>query len=354
MEEYLRNTAGLPPMPIEKKGTIDRSPTPPPAPKALLAPGTTAPAKGEPKEAPPAGEIPKEKALESKTVAAARNDVIYIGGRGYGREPTEFESRILAYKTIPAKLDAVRDDLVHAMVNIRKRQLTAYSNAIAGKDARPTGEFTDIRPDTVGGAKFHDEMKRVIRKAQDAIAAFGRENVRDELARQGADVGGAVMMAKADADAMKVKSTLVSSAEIAVKKIGVAWETAIMEMALKLRKNGLQGEALVEELEDQMNAAMEMGLKREAGNQLGQSYALGRAAEAMKHAAVIDRAVYSSLMDARACDVCRSLDGEEMDYGSGDYYDHLPPNPSCFGKDACRCVYIYVAAKPGEDVWEPA
>jgi len=117
-----------------------------------------------------------------------RRDPVVINGRAFGREPTARELAILNLHEIPDRLDTERDQLIAAIRDIRRQQLHVVVDQLVTRDANPsTGAFTDIRPEYIT-LPLTDLMYKAIRTAQDRMARFGAQQVRQELQRQGAPV----------------------------------------------------------------------------------------------------------------------------------------------------------------------
>jgi hypothetical protein len=73
---------------------------------------------------------------------------------------------------------------------------------------------------------------------------------------------------------------------------------------------------------------------------VGQVFADGRMDAILANADVIDKTVYSAILDSNVCNACAMTDGEESPVGAG-----TPcPNPNCYGGAACRCMRVPVVS----------
>ena len=80
---------------------------------------------------------------------------------------------------------------------------------------------------------------------------------------------------------------------------------------------------------------------------------LGRQAEADRLKDFIERAEYSSLLDAGTCAPCGERDGNVYELGSDAYEANRPPLTLCEGGGQCRCVYVFVLAAEGSFIPPP-
>ena len=69
------------------------------------------------------------------------------------------------------------------------------------------------------------------------------------------------------------------------------------------------------------------------------AYGLGREVGAFQNKKIIQKAIYSAVLDMRACMDCLPKDGVEHELAD---YDFRAPNPNCHGGMRCRCINIYV------------
>ncbi len=341
LEDYLREIDSLPPLPEDLRGQSRSSVAVPPA-FAAAGPAAPAAAPGEP--APPA---PATVAASARAARAGYVD----HGTAFGRPPTDLERRVFALHQVPARLDQEHAALLRRLTEIRRKQLRGFASKLAKKDARPTAAFTDMRRRHVGSLPGVDEIKSAIREAQDRIEAFGAEQVRAELRKQGAPIKAA--KSTPGTNRRTATSALVTSAQTTAEKQVSTWQARIMETAIRLRRTGLQGDDLRNKVIDVLEPEAESGAKRDAAAEVNEAFAVGREGEATRHQDIIEKVVYSALLDENTCDTCEEWDGTEMEIGSDDYYESLPPNKDCEGNkgtpDACRCVHLYIFDTSGEE-----
>jgi SPP1 gp7 family putative phage head morphogenesis protein len=259
---------------------------------------------------------------------------------GLARQPNARERRVLNLKGIRRRLESEKAKLATSLVRLRTAHARSLADTLAKKDARDTAAFTDLRAKHLPGPDA-SAIKSAIRAMQSRVAEFGAGEVRRELRRQGAVVrhlGGQ----RATANKRTLTSALVSSAEATSDRLVQSWHSLALDNAVRLRRSGLVGQALADALVDALTEVAEQAIKRAAGEEVNEAFALGRHWQADQAKDSIELAVYSCVMDDRSCDTCEELDGEEFEVGSDEYESNAPPNKNCDGKDNCRCVYLFL------------
>jgi hypothetical protein len=138
----------------------------------------------------------------------------------------------------------------------------------------------------------------------------------------------------------------VTSAKVTAEKLNDAWFNRVLEVAVRLRRGGLIGQALIDEVWQALETEIGAALKGVARAEVNEAFGLGRAVEARVQADEIEKCVYSALLDVNTCGPCAALDGEETTFGSERYYELLPPYKGCEGNkgggDACRCMWLFL------------
>jgi SPP1 gp7 family putative phage head morphogenesis protein len=337
LEAWLRDLADAPGLPDALKGRPRGKPTP----AAPAGPGAPAPVSqpGAPKT-----RTPKNKGNDRPdTIAASKRASYEEAGRVFGRAPTDLERRVFDLHAVPSRLDAEREHLVTKMADIRRAQLTTVARRLANKDARSsTKPFTDMRHTEIAMPKVAD-MERAIRETQRAVLAYGRDQVRHELQRQGVKLTRDLAAKTPATNEQTATSALVTSAKVTAQKQADSWQARIMEAGIRLRRTGLQRGDLEQRIIDELADEADSGARRDAAAEVHEAFGIGRAQEAQDQRESIGSAVYSAILDANTCDPCAELDGEEFDLDSPEYDENLPPNANCEGGDNCRCVMIFVA-----------
>ncbi len=350
LEDYVRELLGAPKM-LESARGRDRASVvvPPPfggAPAPGTATGSAAPSAGG-TTAPGAepgkgtdGQATTEP--QAKIVNAAKG--FEEGGIVFSREPTDRERRILALHAIPQELNAQKAHLARALAEIRLARLDKVAAVLAKKDARATtGAFTDLRRQELPALNTVD-LKRAIRATQTAVAAYGAQQVREELQRQGVTLTQDLQTQHRTPAASKqsLTSTLVSSADTTARRLADEWDSLVLENAIRLRRSGLVGDAFAQALVDGLKERAETGVLRAAAGEVNEAFGLGRAREADTLKGHIETAEYSAVMDTATCQPCSDLDGQVFEIDSPDYDAAMPPNRDCLGGDGCRCVFLFL------------
>lgn len=340
LENWIRDLFDAPKLPEHFKGRRDTpTSTPDPTPVA----GAPAPTPGGPVDEPGAagGDAPTP-AGSSPELALGR---FTEQGRVFSRQPTTFERKVFDLHGVPAALDEAKAALARKIAAIRQAQLTKTAKLLAKKDARPTAAFTDLRKRHLPKPPVADYVT-VIRAAQTRMFDYGRQQVADELRKQGVAVPKTLAGEKAGANKKTAQSTLVSSAQVTGDRLASNWLGRIVDRAIQLRRTGLQGDDLESALIADLKDEVESGASRDAGAEVNEAFGIGRANAAQLLKDLIASATYSALLDANTCDPCAALDGKawaDLDQAVD------PPNPDCDGRDNCRCVLLFQAAEPGDD-----
>lgn len=363
-ETMLRKLMGMPPLPEQFKGLPrGKKPQPGPCPdcggtgydrestKDAEKPCKTCGGTGQAPQAAPTS-LRRGAAVTLRATKAKKTFELH--GRVYARRPTDFELKVFSIAEVPDQLDLEAKALAATLVDIRRRQLTTLASQIAKKDARKTGAFTDIRPGEFA-VPLKAEVKRELKATLTRAAEFGSRQVRLELHRQGAlialnvpaaDFDTILLDNSAGASKRNLGSALTTSADVTAEKVTDAWFNRILETGVRLRRAGTAGEALAGAIVGALSQELETGVLRDAKGEVHEGFALGRAAEAAKHASEIETVEYSCLLDASSCSPCALLDGMTFAYGSAQYFETMPPYKDCDGNkgtpDACRCVHLFL------------
>ena len=335
LEAWLRDLCDAPGLPDALKG-LPRGKAAPIAPPTPGTPTPTSPIQQPDEPAPPG------------TLEAARRSRFVEHGRAFGRMPTARERQILDLHGVPNALDQQQAALVREMAAIRRKQLTAVASRLTKKDTRKTSAFTDFRHVHIT-MPHTNEMVKAVRAAQTAALNYGRETVHAELTRQGATIPKSKALGTAAANRRSATSSLVSSAQITVRKNAENWKGRIMDAGLRIRRTGVQGAELEQRIISALEDEIDSGAKRDAAGEIHEAFGIGRANAAQDLSDLIESATYSAILDVNTCDPCHELDGEEFVVDSPAYEENLPPNANCDGQDSCRCVYLYIASDSGDD-----
>jgi hypothetical protein len=278
----------------------------------------------------------------------AARDPIEIHGRQYSREPTELERRIVALAEVPDKLDTVTEAITKELIDLRKRQLAKAAAFLANRDTLPS-------PESIPMAEAGDAYA-IIRQMQEDLDAFGAQQVRHELLRQGAP---AVLFARDRAGDLRLgrqkkdlNNALVASARSFADWLTTEWRSDILDAAVRLRRTDVNGDELERQLITELNERAEQGVLRFTKQKVNEAYGIGRAKEAEAHSDVIARVVQSCLLDRNSCKPCIAVDGEEMRFGSQRQRSLAPPYRHCAGKENCRCAQLYVYENPRDRAGE--
>jgi hypothetical protein len=222
---------------------------------------------------------------------------------------------------------------------------------LAAKAKGGLGKFVAGAPPMVD--KLAAEVEAVLRDYFDA----GRQQVTDELERQrdgepvtGGDVAGreGAAISAAEKKPKRPKKPprgvtpddLAEQAEVIARTLAQATQAAVVAQVLRTLSVPLADAVLAEmALRASDAAALQMVA---TVTDLMQA---GRAAEARAVREDIQTAIYSAILDERACETCADRDGEETD--DIDAAEGWTPNPGCDGGDRCRRATIYELKQEG-------
>jgi hypothetical protein len=312
LEDWVRGIMNAPPLPAELRGQDRTS-----KPTTVVMPGTPGVVGATPQDAP----------LDAPV--------------GLARQATARERKFLDLRGIRLRLSQEKTALVSALVKLRRAHASTLAETLAKKDARDTAAFTDLRAKHLP-APDASSIKRAIRGMQQRVAEYGATQVRRELGKQGQHVK-ALAGQRAASTKKTLNSALVSSADASSDKLVQSWQSLAIENAVRLRRSGLVGKELTDALLAELGAAAETFVARTAGEEVNEAFSLGRAWQAHQVKDQIGAAIYSCVLDDNSCDNCSELDGQEFEIDSDDYEANSPPNPSCDGRDSCRCCWLYIA-----------
>lgn len=282
------------------------------------------------------------------------------------REPLTFESEYI----VLAQVSASFADGEARMLGIYRKAWSAFVAEIvaAGKSGRLSAET--MEKFRRGKPKKSDEIKSALRAAFISTAYDGRKHVEDELARQ---MNHKVALEAVPADAAlpkgktpKPKNLPVSgfvevlisdvaeqstvSASVSVDEI---WSRLVSEGIgewERLRRQGLRGDALWQQLESFLDDLSDGPIKTAAREVSTVAYSAGRDLGA-RTALMEDKAdwvVRVEVLDNAICENCLRLHALKIRIGSDQYFRLMPP-ARCLGRDRCRGFYFVLAAQGVSD-----
>lgn len=323
---------------------------------------------GEPEEQDPAIKRDARQAqLQMRLESAIRLPVLLGSGEvgQYPRAPMDFESEYV----VLAQVSASMGDGESRMLGILRKAWSSFVAEIvaAGRSGR-------LSEDTVekfrrGKPKKSDEIKGALRAAFVSTAYDGKKHVEDELARQR---GRAVALEAVPPGASLPKGKtpkpkalpqvgfidvlleeLAGESRIsATVSVDTIWSRLVGEGIgewNRLRRQGLKGDALWQQLEAFLDDLSDGPIKTAARHMSTVAYNAGRdvAAKVALMEGAADWAVRVEVLDNVICTPCRQLDGLRVRIGSPEYEEMKPPS-RCLGGENCRGFYFVMAATEEE------
>lgn len=174
---------------------------------------------------------------------------------------------------------------------------------------------------------------------------------------------------------------LVASAKLTAQGLTNKLLALAQQEALRLQRSGWDEDEIEDALEIHLGDLSDADLKMAAAQEVNEAFALGRATaaqeihqrtsaanaprdeqdgpeaggvtigpatDAQQDAGGIAFATYSAILDDRVCEPCASNDGKEVQIGSDEYEELMPPFAGCKGRDQCRCMWIYTYKDDGD------
>jgi hypothetical protein len=357
--EYIREMADLPQLPDDEQM---RPPPPPPimvAPEPGAAPGAAPPTpanvKGVPTVAKPAAapaQAGKPGAAPQKIAAAEHEHALAARRAPQGVErfmaldemEATFESAKARVKTACAP---VASDMAHelAVRTERARQKGAVALAEMAKQSPP----------------MLDRLRVAIRSLMVDFYEEGRDQVAMELSRQKAGVpvadnriaersGEAIVTAQRARKKLPQATykRLNLAAEIAARSLGTAMLGSAVKLASEMEVPEQAPDTFSEMATDwlwEKGTEMAQAHLERVGVSMSRMVSMGRADEAKDQADDVGKAIYSAILDGKACEACTAKDGYETEDLSDP--ELQAPNPDCYSalrperENACRCVIVY-------------
>lgn len=295
-EEALRETLELPPLPDEHAG--------PPAAGPTAAPGEVDMARR------------RRRLARRKSSRAEYMEAI-------GR---------VDFSILEESLDGAEASIVASVREIQKQQVGKLVQ-VAG-DIFASGQFERVGKVTV---PFRSDVADAIYRELQRLYDLGRSSVSRELHAAGAPV--ALAQPLDPTNAARVRGFLTIRAQAFANLMAARLQSSfIYEVLDQIR----EGEYNPVELDRRMSMLSEREVVKAAQSSTSESLNLGRDAVARDNASLIEKAIFTSVLDMSTCGPCASADGTEAAVDSPTYEDMNPPYHDCQGGGRCRCVFVLV------------
>ncbi len=239
------------------------------------------------------------------------------------RQLSEIETKCCDISVIEKHFSEGADRNLKAIEKIRESQIAGVARLVVSRDP------ADIRAPGVG------DMSKALYEQMVVSYEQGKKDLRGELKAQAKQ--GEIKLAETLGDSDMLK---------AIKRKAKAESVS---MGNKLINAALwhQGRVPLESTDDEAEefiatALADVGtrdIERFAAAAANYAYGLGREETANENEDQIEYAVYSSILDDRACENCLPKDMVEHELDDPEF---ATPSPDCLGGEgACRCVNIY-------------
>lgn len=292
------------------------------------------PEMGEPRIKPVSEELPPEiETEENKIVAQARKIIAKHIGRGILVEQglLDIETKILDLDGIKKETQRVRDDLNKSVALFQSKlvdDLTARGVSIL-RTSNSIDEVSEEieKSSMIGTAKLIGD---VVSKAKE-IFRFGRQTIRDEVARQKVTNQGIVEDPDEALDS--IRTTTEAAIGLFLLKVRNEWGSIVMTQF----KNG---ESDTDALRTATNRVSVNKFKKSVTEIATEAFGLGRGVEL--EIVKPRNIVRSEVLDENTCEPCQDVDGLEFDGVNDPDFARFRNGPfvSCLGGSQCRGINI--------------
>jgi len=279
-----------------------------------------------PEEKPPKSIPPKPEVLPEDKKKELSFAIRMIG---MGRNPTPLEDKILDFSLIIGDYDRYPRRIFDTIREVQGDQIRDLVDKLS--KAFDNKNFSAISRIQINKkATLANQLKPVVRDTWEA----GREQVRQELARQGAKT----FAQPTGMTPVQIARWLAAKAEELSEISSETLKQAAIEKSFAtMSQMGITVALFKQEIKDflvGLKGDKELSLASQAVNSL---IGGGRIYEAKVHKDEIAKILYSSVMDQNTCGVCAARDEEEV---TEDFV--FPNSAECAGGDYCRCMGVYV------------
>jgi hypothetical protein len=272
------------------------------------------------------------------------------GSVDFWRDLTGLE-KSMSLREIAGKQDDGTEEVVEIAGVAKGKWVDALVEQVA--EALSDGDASDVNDVQLSKAQRHQHAKELVGVMREMFV-FGRRTVKDEAKKQKKKAASVSdghdspqTFREEDLVNEEITDLFWTRARKSLEQLYGRVKALVTERALDLWRTQRADfdEAELEEIAEEVKAMFEPAQRREGVLLVATAFAMGRNKEAEAQKAVIERAIYSAILDGDVCDECEPLDGEEFEVGSPDYYASLPPNRRCLsansGSNNCRCLYVY-------------
>lgn len=214
--------------------------------------------------------------------------------------------------------------------NTMQTQLVSRAKSILSKAKNINDAMDLIEKTTIPGKK--QILSSVTRVGKD-LFRFGRQTMRDEIARQKGEQNQGVV--DDPREALRVIGPSVESEiEIFANKLKGEWAAEVI-------RQFKAGEIDTRAITDATNRVSQNVFDTAMRSVANESFGLGRNTEMVKQG--IDKAVRSEVLDTNTCGPCFDVDGLEVNVNSPEFAPFARgPYSLCEGKDNCRGLNIAI------------
>ena len=312
-------------------------------------------------------DVPEDDELTQKPKAHSHAHVVHLSDSGFWRELREPET-FVQLRFIDARLDDGKDKIIEVLLEFREEIGKDLAAQIKRQWSEGPSGLAQIEVD----AKVIEQAVDALEPELTELFEFGQAQVESELKRQAKKKGielkrkrGNVRTAtilRDQARRLQLRDEGLTLTEIdelmrfrsgqLVTRLSRKTQDAALAMAGDRwrTQGGVEPTgAVLDDIMEEVFSSVEREATIVANLTASETLNLGRDFEFRRWQEQIETIQYSSVLDDNSCQNCRAADGEEMDYGSEQYYDMTPPLNSaqfgaCEGGGNCRCIFVGLIA----------
>jgi hypothetical protein len=274
---------------------------------------------------------------KSKSRLSARKPFVEV----FGRDGRRFET----HRLLVGPEKCVSWASLYAATERESKALAVFASRLAEdarkefvRKVRPLVEAGDVA--AIASMQFSkvEEFKKMF---SEFLASWSETNRKDLLSEVRAQVGSSWTPSEdAETFPAELRAIVDSQAESLARVLDADWTKRLRDAAL-VQATGLGTVAAISSLEPPVATWEKQSMQ--ASTTVSN---LTREETARTEAPKIVSARYSAIMDRQTCPNCKSLDGRDFAFGSGDYIKNRPPLYNCLSRlgpygNVCRCIYVY-------------
>ena len=243
--------------------------------------------------------------------------------------PLRPEEEVLDLNQMVNRLESGKNNLLRITRNAREDWATEIADKV--RSARTPDAISEI---SIANSK---PVIREISREMRSLFQFGGQMVEFEF--------GHMALRDEPPEQKEIRELFLARARIQTDRMTQQIENAARDFAENMWRtlgpDGITVQEIDQMIEEIITVADREGRKIASRN-VSESFNLGRHHKAMANLHRISHCIYSAIMDGNTCPTCDEVDGTISQPNSEQYYSILPPHRNCYGRGACRCIFVYI------------